>query len=41
MQTLLQDLRYGIRNLVRQPFFALVAISTLALAIGGNSSMLP
>jgi len=39
METVMQDLRYGIRNLWRQPFFTLVAVSTLALAIGGNSSM--
>lgn len=39
METIFQDLRYGIRNLVRQPFFALVAVSTLALAIGANSAM--
>src|SRR6185369_9735176 len=39
METLFKDLRYGIRSLLKQPVFALVAISTLALAIGGNSAM--
>jgi putative ABC transport system permease protein len=35
MDTLFKDLRYGIRNLLKQPAFTLVAIATLALAIGG------
>lgn len=39
MDTLFKDLRYGIRNLLKQPLFAIVAVSTLALAIGGNSAM--
>jgi putative ABC transport system permease protein len=39
METLFKDLRYGIRNLLKHPVFALVAISTLALAIGANSAM--
>src|SRR6266478_6923073 len=39
METFFKDLRYGIRSLLKQPAFALVAVSTLALAIGGNSAM--
>ena len=39
MENLIKDLRYGIRSLLKQPVFTLVAVSTLALAIGGNSAM--
>jgi putative ABC transport system permease protein len=39
METFFKDLRYGIRSLLKQPVFTLVAVSTLALAIGGNSAM--
>jgi putative ABC transport system permease protein len=39
MENLIKDLRYGIRSLLKQPAFTLVAVSTLALAIGGNSAM--
>jgi len=37
MRTLLQDLRYGVRMVRRQPTFSLVVILTLALAIGANT----
>ena len=40
METLFKDLRYGIRSLLKQPAFTLIAIITLALAIGANSAML-
>ena len=37
MRTLLQDLRYGVRMVRRQPTFSLVVVMTLALAIGANT----
>jgi putative ABC transport system permease protein len=37
METLFQDVRYAARQFVRQPLFALVAVVSLGLAIGGNS----
>ncbi len=39
METLFQDLRYGIRALRRSPAFATISIVTLALAIGVNSAI--
>jgi putative ABC transport system permease protein len=39
MDTLIKDLRYGVRSFLKRPGFLVIAISTLALGIGATTAM--
>ena len=39
METLLHDIRFGLRQLMKQPGFAVLAIISMALGIGANTSI--
>jgi len=41
METIWQDLRYGVRSLAKQPAFTLIVVLTQAAGVGGEHGNLP
>ena len=39
MESIIKDLRFGIRSLAKNPGFTVVALLTLSLGIGANSAI--